>query len=348
MKIKYYKNVNLESLVNTINIKNEASLDNASLDILNIDKILCSDNATKISGETSNEIEGLSIKRSKNIKKVKQLNQNYNAILNDIKLNSDKIDLSLETILSWHKKLFEGVDMDKTYHIGVWKQKQNYVDKEPMASVAATPILMKELILWWEHEQTLNVLIKIPLFIINFLRIHPFEDGNGRMSRLITNYLLIANNYNIVKYISIENYMLQNKSQYFESIRTSTIGWSEENNNADEFIKFYLEMLDNCFKVWMDNLDFHQMIKTSKLKKRDIVLLIINELIETNIPVTKQNIKDAIRLKNLNIDDNNIKDSLKALTTQGYIAFRKTETFSCYECNNKAIKDKAKELLSNN
>ncbi len=345
MKIKYINNAQIEILIKNIKIKNEASLSDDSLCISNIDKISCSNNATEISGETSNEIEGLSIKRSKNIKLVKKLNENYNAILNDIKNNSEKIKFSLETILSWHQRLFNEVELDKSIHIGAWKQKQNYVDQEAMASVATTPILMNELMLWWEQEQSLDVLIKIPLFVINFLRIHPFEDGNGRISRLITNYLLVSNHYDIVKYIPIENYMLQNKVQYFEAIRTSTIGWNEENNNADSFISFYLEMLENCFSVWMNNLDFHYNIKSNKLNKREIILLIINELVDINKPITKSNIQDTIKSKNLDLSDDNIKDGLKALTSQGFIAFRRTENFSCYECNISAIKNKVKELL---
>ncbi len=345
MKIKYFSNKEIETLVQTIHIKNKASLDDESLSILNIDKISCSNNATEISGETSNEIEGLSLKDSKNIRVVRKINQNYNSILNQIKNHTNQIQFTLETILSWHQMLFEDVDIDKRYHIGVWKQNQNYVNKEAMASVAATPTLMKELMLWWEQEKELDVLIKIPLFIINFLRIHPFEDGNGRMSRLITNYLLISNQYNIVKYISIENYMLENKIEYFESIRSSTIGWSEENNNATPFINFYLKMVDNCFRVWMQNLDFHHMIKSLKLNKREIILLIIDSMYDANIPITKSNIKETIRMKNLDITEDNIKDALKTLTSQGLIAFRRTKTCSYYECNNKSIKSRLQEIL---
>ncbi len=98
----------------------------------------------------------------------------------------------------------------------------------------------------------------------------------------------------------------------------------------------------------MNNLDFHHMIKSCKLNKREIVLIIINELIESNIPITKSNIKDAIRFKNINLNDDNIKDSLKALTSQGLIVFRRTDNFSCYEFNAKKIKSKIDELLKSN
>ncbi len=100
MNIKYFLNEDVEASIKSLKIKNTASLEEETLTILNIDKIYCSNNATEISGETSNEIEGLSLKQSKNVKVVKKINENYNTILNSIKNQSDKIQFNLETILS--------------------------------------------------------------------------------------------------------------------------------------------------------------------------------------------------------------------------------------------------------
>ncbi len=95
----------------------------------------------------------------------------------------------------------------------------------------------------------------------------------------------------------------------------------------------------------MNNLEFHHLIQSKKLKKRDIVLMIIDDLVENNIPVTKSCIKDSIRARNVDINEDNIKDALKTFSTQGLLLFRRTESFSYYECDHKMIQNKIKESL---
>ena len=95
----------------------------------------------------------------------------------------------------------------------------------------------------------------------------------------------------------------------------------------------------------MNNLEFHHLIQSKKLKKRDIVLMIINDLVENNIPVTKSSIKDSIRARNVDLNEDNIKDALKTFSTQGLLLFRRTESFSYYECDHKMIQNKIKESL---
>ncbi len=90
----------------------------------------------------------------------------------------------------------------------------------------------------------------------------------------------------------------------------------------------------------MNNLEFHHLIQTTKLNKRDIILIIINDLLDKNIPVTKASIKDSIRARNVNISDDNIKDALKTFSTQGLLVFRRTASFSFYECDSKKIRNK--------
>lgn len=89
-------------------------------------------------------------------------------------------------------------------------------------------------------NRRLDALILIPVFICDFLRIHPFNDGNGRMSRLLTLLLLYKNRYHVGKYISIERQIEKTKDRYYDVFETSDIGWHEEKNNPTPFIRYML------------------------------------------------------------------------------------------------------------
>ena len=83
-------------------------------------------------------------------------------------------------------------------------------------------------------------LIAIPVFIHDFLCIHPFNDGNGRMSRLITTLLLYRNGFYVGKYISLEAKIAKNKDLYYDALRQAQTGWHEETEDAVPFIKYLL------------------------------------------------------------------------------------------------------------
>ena len=83
-------------------------------------------------------------------------------------------------------------------------------------------------------------LIAIPIFIRDFLCIHPFNDGNGRMSRLLTTLLLYRSGFYVGKYISLEAKIAKNKDLYYESLNRSQDGWHEGNEDSLPFIKYLL------------------------------------------------------------------------------------------------------------
>ncbi len=101
----------------------------------------------------------------------------------------------------------------------------------------------------------LEPLIAIPIFIHDFLCIHPFVDGNGRISRLLTALLLYRSGFYIGKYISLEAKIAKNKDLYYDSLLSSQSGWHEEKEDATPFIKYFLGILLSAYKDLSDRLD---------------------------------------------------------------------------------------------
>ena len=91
-------------------------------------------------------------------------------------------------------------------------------------------------------------LIAIPVFIHDFLCIHPFNDGNGRMSRLLTTLLLYRSGFYVGRYISLEAKIAKNKDLYYEALRKAQDGWHEEKEDAVPFIKYLLGTILAAYK----------------------------------------------------------------------------------------------------
>lgn len=95
-------------------------------------------------------------------------------------------------------------------------------------------------------------LIAIPVFIHDFLCIHPFNDGNGRMSRLLTTLLLYRNGFYVGKYISLEAKVAKNKDLYYNALGQAQIGWHEGTEDAVPFIKYLLGTVLAAYKDFED------------------------------------------------------------------------------------------------
>ena len=96
-------------------------------------------------------------------------------------------------------------------------------------------------------NEKIDSLILIPTFICDFLCIHPFNDGNGRMSRLLTLLLLYKNGYSVGKYISIEKQIEKTKDRYYDTLEESDAGWHEEENDPTPFIRYMLQAILACY-----------------------------------------------------------------------------------------------------
>lgn len=92
-------------------------------------------------------------------------------------------------------------------------------------------------------NEKIDSLILIPTFICDFLCIHPFNDANGRMSRLLTLLLLYKNGYSVGKYISIEKQIEKTKDRYYDTLEASDTGWHEDENDPTPFIRYMLQVI---------------------------------------------------------------------------------------------------------
>ena len=95
-------------------------------------------------------------------------------------------------------------------------------------------------------------LIAIPAFIHDFLCVHPFNDGNGRMSRLLTTLLLYRNGFYVGKYISLEAKIAKNKDLYYDALAKSQIGWHDAKEDAVPFIKYLLGTILAAYRDFED------------------------------------------------------------------------------------------------
>lgn len=154
----------------------------------------------------------------------------YSKAIDMIFESFSEIKISENVIKQFHKILMEDVG----YGVGAYKKQDNTsqaFDKEGKSvgvllettSAFNTPKEMSELIKWFEEEkeqETLHPILLVSLFILQFLSIHPFQDGNGRLSRILTTLLLLQFGYGFVAYCSFESIIEKNKKDYYKVLNT--------------------------------------------------------------------------------------------------------------------------------
>ena len=182
----------------------------------------------------------------------------YRDALNIIHDSFDAIPITQNYILQLHKILYSHMNNPLA---GRTKTVQNYISATypdghtetlfiPLAPYE-TPEALDRICEEYNRvigNMELEPLIAIPIFIHDFLCIHPFNDGNGRMSRLLTALLLYRNGFYVGRYISLEAKIAQNKDLYYNSLAKSQNGWYEGNENAVPFIKYILGTILAAYK----------------------------------------------------------------------------------------------------
>lgn len=218
--------------------------------------------------KSSNAIEGIvtSDERINEIvnQGVEPLNHNeyeiagYRDALNKIHLGYKNIDFNENTILNLHEILMSYTNYE---YGGKYKTDDNVileVDESGKrkvrfrpTSAAETPDSIEQLILAYmeaRDNSNINQLLLIPCVILDFLCIHPFRDGNGRMSRLLSLLLLYKNGFDAGKYVSFEGQINNHKSLYYDSLKKSSEGWESNENTYIPFIENFLYTLYLCYK----------------------------------------------------------------------------------------------------
>ena len=220
------------------------------------------------STEASNKIEGI-VTTSTRIKQIcenKTMPKNrdekeilgYRDVLNTIHENYEYISMKSSYILQLHGDLYK---FSEKAIGGKFKNVQNYISEtredgssfvrfqplEPYETPDAIERLCEEFNIAISKEDV-DSLILIPIFILDFLCIHPFNDGNGRMSRLLTLLLLYKQEYNVGKFISIEKIIEETKNDYYDTLQKSSIGWIDGLNDPTEFIKYILSVVLKAYR----------------------------------------------------------------------------------------------------
>ncbi len=204
--------------------------------------------STRIEGAMLSDEDVEKLMRGINIQKFtnrdKQEVKGYYELLENVFNSWKNIRFNESAIKHFHQELLKYVEKDKT-HRGEYKKRENKVhmvdeDNKPIAvlfdTVPAylTPKQMQELVEWTQkalQEKKYHPLLIVANFLLEFLNIHPFQDGNGRLSRILTNLLLLKEGYLYMPYISHEKLIEDNKPDYYVALRRSqkTIGTKKEN-----------------------------------------------------------------------------------------------------------------------
>lgn len=203
----------------------------------------------------------------------------YRDVLNIIHESFDAIPLTQNYILQLHKILYSHMNNPMA---GKTKNVQNYISATypdghtetlfmPLAPFE-TPEALDMICAEYNRvigNNELEPLIAIPVFIHDFLCIHPFNDGNGRMSRLLTTLLLYRSGFHVGKYISLEAKIAKNKDLYYDALGQSQHGWHEGKEDVVPFIKYLLGTILAAYKDFEDRFSLvetkHSALETVRL-----------------------------------------------------------------------------------
>lgn len=234
--------------------------------------------STRIEGAklSDEEVESLiqGVKPGKWESRDEQEVRGYYELLNNVFDAWRTLSFSESSIKHFHKELLKYVGKDER-HRGEYKKGENAVkmfdaDGEEIGIVFETtpayltPKKMQELAsftLTALEEKNIHPLLVIGNFIVEFLRIHPFQDGNGRLSRVLTNLLLLKNDYAYAPYVSHEKLIEDNKENYYIALRRSQKSFGTEREDITAWLDFFLTILLNQSEIALVLMESEQVEK---------------------------------------------------------------------------------------
>ncbi len=279
------------------------------------------------STESSNDIEGIRTTntRLKRLLSDKTTPKNraeeeiagYKDVLTVIHESFEYIPMTANYILQLHKILYS--HSEKSIG-GKFKNVQNYITltENGKESILFTPLAPYETPGAIEKicnefniaisKCEVDPLILIPIFIHDFLCIHPFSDGNGRMSRLLTTLLLYRNGYMVGKYISLESKIAKNKTAYYDALEKSQVGWEKGKEDVVPFIKYLLGTIIAAYRDFEDRMEL--------VSESDSALDMVRKAVTTKIgKFTKMDIVAMCP----SLSNSSVESSLKKLKQDGFI-----------------------------
>nr|WP_255742367.1 Fic family protein [Belliella calami] len=241
----------------------------------------------------------------------------YFEVLDLISESYENIELTENNIKSLHNGLMKYSVKDQ-WHKGNFKVHSNAVEasfpdgtqqiiSQTTEPGFATDDAIRDLINWCNSETEIPPLIRIAVFVYDFLSVHPFQDGNGRLSRLISTLLLLKNGYKWVEYVSFEHEIENRKNEYYQVLRSCQAQRPKE--NVTVWIHFFLSCLSNIQSQLLTKLN-KSGLETQLSAKENLIYRIIQN---------RPNIKSGEISEKLGIPSPTVKRLLSELIDKGLI-----------------------------
>lgn len=237
---------------------------NARADVLNalmeVAKIQSTTSSNRIEGIATTDARMRELMSQKTIPRNRNEQEiaGYRDVLATIHESHDFISVTPNVLLQLHRDLCSKQPQGTGGH---WKLNDNVIEETDAsgktfvrfrpASAVETPVAMDMLCESYRRAidaGAFDSLLLIPMFILDFLCVHPFHDGNGRMSRLLTLLLLYRSGFAVGKYISLEMLIENSKSEYYEALRASSDLWHENANDARPFVEYILGIVLKAYR----------------------------------------------------------------------------------------------------
>jgi len=244
------------------------------------------------SAESSNRIEGVTVEKSRlkpliiGRSKPKDRSEDevagYRNALDLIHKKHSSLDISPQTIRQLHRLSHAGAG-----DAGQWKKKDNEIIRKNQSgeievifkpvSASSTPEGVKQLSLVYRHSiEQLRYpgLFSVACLVLDFLCIHPFRDGNGRVSRLLTLLALYQHGYEVGKYISLERIIEQSKETYYDALRKSSMRWHKAEHEIEPWLCYFLGTINSAYREFKERAGG---IKSARGAKTENIIQVINE-----------------------------------------------------------------------
>lgn len=286
----------------------------AALDkLVEIAKVQSTESSNKIEGvvTTATRIKQLCSQKTTPRNRDEEEISGYRDALSLIHENYDYIPIKPSYILQLHKVLYGYSQRDIG---GRFKNTQNYIAETgdngtqiirfmPLAPYE-TPMAVEAICESYNREADngeVDPLILIPAFILDFLCIHPFNDGNGRMSRLLTTLLLYRAGYAVGKYVSLESKIEKTKAGYYDALGKSDVNWNSGENDITPFIKYQLKVVLAAYRELEEKVTITEgkvsaagMVRKAVYNK--IGKFTKNDIMESVPSISKSSVENALKV----------------------------------------------------
>ena len=235
----------LKSIATVRSVGASTRIEGSQMSDKEVEVLLNQIDITKLSARDSQEVVG------------------YFETLDIITESFENIDIKESSIKNLHNILMKHSQKDE-WHKGNYKQHTNAVEAsypdgtkqiifQTTEAGFATEDAMRALIDWYKKDKTTHPLVKCALFAYEFVSIHPFQDGNGRLSRLLSSLLLLKNGYNWIQYVSFEHEIENRKTEYYRVLRSCQA--QRPNEDVTDWVNFFFDALKNIQNQLLNKLE---------------------------------------------------------------------------------------------